>query len=615
MTTVRAISIDDVGNLADTISKATLAAAAVVAVVVILVGLARAIRDRLRQQLVIADTDPLPAAIAGSEGEALSLSPWLRQRVQTALAEETAEARGIVDDVFRRDVRLHRLPAEIAVTDDTEPITSAAKDTMATVASGLRAVAPGQADGILGALGSALPSPRGCLVRTAPLLRGESARQRLGLAIELHDLDGSPIAATTLWEPPGADPTGLSWQERLVTLIEPASHWVALRLVSRRLRASPARSLSSPWLSRRRTVATRIELQRMLAAALTLNAMKEYAEHTLAFGAEALDDLDQVGSALATYHRPAAIRGAVQERIGFAYRWEGVEGRARRAFLDASESWGEAEQRLALNPGEKADAATSAELADERERHRVRRLKCALLSGDPAATSVAAEELRERPPTANGDARTLYSIACLYACAAERVEAATFTPLAWSFLGRSLLATTEELVWEQARVDPELAFLAGREAFFDHLNHVWTVRRRRRAAPMLGPEAEPVIVAALRAVEVSVALAAAVQAGAAASPAHPPPTPSPEARDDAVPAGARPSTSVTDGGTAGPAASPTDAAAAGPDDTADEAGSGESRRHGSSAVEHEPVADPPPKPPGGGGGQRRRTPPRQRRPE
>ncbi|HEV7712363.1 MAG TPA: hypothetical protein VGP16_29500, partial [Asanoa sp.] len=203
-----AFSIDDVGALADTISKATLAAAAVVAVVVILVGLSRAIRERLRQQLVINDTAPLPAAIAGSEGEALTLSPWLRQRVQAALTDEAAAARGIVDDVFRRDVRLQRLPAEVAITDDTEPITSAAKDTMATVANGLRAVAPGQADGILGALSSALPNPRGCLVQTAPLLRGESGNQRLGLAIELHDLDGSPIAATTLWEPPGIQSAG-----------------------------------------------------------------------------------------------------------------------------------------------------------------------------------------------------------------------------------------------------------------------------------------------------------------------------------------------------------------------------------------------------------------------
>ena len=70
-----AVSIDDIGNLADTITKATLAAAAVVAVLVILIGLGRAVRDRLRQQLVISDTTPLPAAVAGSEGEANTLSP------------------------------------------------------------------------------------------------------------------------------------------------------------------------------------------------------------------------------------------------------------------------------------------------------------------------------------------------------------------------------------------------------------------------------------------------------------------------------------------------------------------------------------------------------------
>ncbi|MEV4535238.1 hypothetical protein AB0J82_15545 [Asanoa sp. NPDC049518] len=492
-----AFSIDDVGALADTISKATLAAAAVVAVVVILVGLSRAIRERLRQQLVINDTAPLPAAIAGSEGEALTLSPWLRQRVQAALADEAAAARGIVDDVFQRDVALRRLPAEIAIKDDTEPITSAAKDTMATVASGLRAVAPGQADGILGALSSALPSPRGCLVQTAPLLRGDAGNQRLGLAIELHELDGSPIAATTLWEPLGTDPSGQSWQERLVALIEPAAHWVALRLVARRLRAMPAGGLRVPWLSRRRSLTTRLELQRMLAAALTLDAMKEFAGHTLAFGAEALDDLDQVGFALRAYHRPAAIRGAVQERLGFAYRLENVETKARRAFLDASESWAEAEQRLVTNPGDNAGSTTETALADERERHRVRRLKCALLSGDLAATSVAAEELRDQPPKAAGDARTLYAIACLYSCAAERVEKAAYLPLAWSYLGRALLAATEDLMWDQARSDPELAFLVERQRFVDDLNHTWAVRRRRKAPPLLVNEADALVLAAV----------------------------------------------------------------------------------------------------------------------
>ncbi|GIF53766.1 hypothetical protein DFJ67_1792 [Asanoa ferruginea] len=506
-----AFSIDDVGALADTISKATLAAAAVVAVVVILVGLSRAIRERLRQQLVINDTAPLPAAIAGSEGEALTLSPWLRQRVQAALTDEAAAARGIVDDVFRRDVRLRRLPAEVAITNDTEPITSAAKDTMATVANGLRAVAPGQADGILGALSSALPNPRGCLVQTAPLLRGESGNQRLGLAIELHELDGSPIAATTLWEPPGVQPAGQSWQERLVTLIEPAAHWVALRLVARRLRATPARSLAVPWLSRRKTLTTRLELQRMLAAALTLDAMKEFADHSLAFGAEALDDLSQVGTALSAYHRPASIRGAVQERLGFAYRVENVEAKARRAFLDASESWGEAEQRLATNPGDNAGSATATELADERERQRVRRLKCALLSGDPAATAVAAEELRDQPPKAAADSSTLYAIACLYSCAAERVESAAYLPLAWANLGRALLAATEELMWDQARADPELAFLSDRQRFVDDLNHTWAVRRRKKL-PLQGTETEAIVVAA-------VARLAQIAAGPARPPA------------------------------------------------------------------------------------------------
>ena len=392
-----AISIDDVGNLADTITKATLAAAAVVAVLVILIGLVRAVRDRLRQQLVISDTTPLPAAVAGSEGEANTLSPWLRQRVQTALSEQMEEARGIVERVFSVDVALHRLPAEIALDQGTESITSAARDTLATVANGLRAVAPGQADGILGALASALPKPRGANVQTAPLLRGPVDTFRLGLSIELNNLEGSPLAATTLWEPLGYESTAptQSGQERLVLLIEPASHWVALRLASQRLRATPARALRRPSF-RRRGADPNLDLQRLLAAALTLNAMRAFGDHTLAFGGEALDDLRQIGDALGRYHRPYAIAGAVHEAMGFAYLKEHDLEKARRSFLAARDAWAKAEELLGEH-GRGRSAISEAELADERERHRVRRIKCALLSGDAAAMAPATDELRDEP--------------------------------------------------------------------------------------------------------------------------------------------------------------------------------------------------------------------------
>jgi hypothetical protein len=489
-----AISIDGVGNLADTITKATLAAAAVVAVVVILIGLARAVRARLRQQLVISDTGPLPAAVAGSEGEANTLSPWLRQRVQTALAEQMEEAQGIVERVFSVDVALHRLPAELAVDEGTDPITSAAQDTLATVASGLRAVAPGQADGILGALSSALPKPRGCVVQTAPLLRGPADVFRLGLSIELHRLDGSPLAATTLWEPPAHLPTAptLSGQERLVALIEPASHWVALRLAAQRLRATPARSLRRASMRARRSDDPSLDLQRLLAAALTLNAMRDYADHTLAFGAEALDDLRQIGPSLARYHRPAAIEGAVHEAMGFAYLKEHDEEKARRSFLAAREAWARAEALLAAG----GRAAEDTKLADELERHRVRRIKCALLSGDAAAMAPATAELRDNPPTATADSRTLYSIACLYACAAERVEL-DFLPLAWEYLGRAVLATKGSAEWDLARVDPELVLLSARGRFLDDLSRTWSMRRARHLPPLVGSLAEAEVYAAL----------------------------------------------------------------------------------------------------------------------
>jgi hypothetical protein len=436
------------------------------------------------------------------------------------------EARGIVERVFRRDVELNRLPAEIALDQGTESITSAARDTLAMVANGLRAVAPGQADGILGALSSALPKPRGSNVVTAPLLRGPADTFRLGLSIELNRLDASPLAATTLWEPPGYETAAPvpSGQERLVGLIEPASHWVALRLASQRLRATPARSLRlvggarGGWRRRKGSDPT-LDLQLLLSSALTLNAMRRFAQHTLAFGAEALDDLKQIGDKLGRYHRPYAIAGSVHEAMGFAYLRENDDEKAAKSFLAARDAWARAEELLE----ERRDRLPvgASDLAEERERHRVRRLKCALLSGDAAAMAPASDELTNNPPNATDDSRTLYSIACLYSCAAERV-AIDFLPLAWEHLGRSVLATTGSAEWDLARVDPELALLTGRGRFLDDLSRVWSTRRARDLPPLVGSLAEAEVYAALARLS---------------TPDVPPPRPWPDARTNRAESG------------------------------------------------------------------------------
>ena len=108
----------------------------------------------------------------------------------------------------------------------------------------------------------------------------------------------------------------------------------------------------------------------------------------------------------------------------------------------------------------------------------------------------ATDELRENPPSASADPRTLYSIACLYSCAAERVEI-EFLPLAWEFLGRSVLATSGSAEWDLARIDPELALLSGRARFLDDLSRTWSMRRARSLPPLVGSLAEAEVFAAL----------------------------------------------------------------------------------------------------------------------
>jgi hypothetical protein len=102
---------------------------------------------------------------------------------------------------------------------------------------------------------------------------------------------------------------------------------------------------------------------------------------------------------------------------------------------------------------------------------------------------------RFAPPAVGVDARTLYSVAVLYATAAERISS-TYLPLAYEMLGRTLLATTEEMMWVMARNDPELA-ADDRQRFLDDLSRSWNARRLRRLGPLVGDEAKAVIDSAL----------------------------------------------------------------------------------------------------------------------
>jgi hypothetical protein len=208
-------------------------------------------------------------------------------------------------------------------------------------------------------------------------------------------------------------------------------------------------------------------MQRLLVGGLTLVAMKQVRQHALAFGQDAVEELLQAAEDLGTYHRPWVTLGGVYEQLGFAYRRDGEERRARDQFNRAARSWGEAYRLLRKNPGRGSDGGPPADLDDELVLLRIRRLKCLLLTGDSRRHAEAHAELSDAPPTTQV-ARTLFSAACLYVRAGTVVDD-SYLALAWQMLGRALLASHDDLIWEEALDDPELEPLADRARFVDHL--------------------------------------------------------------------------------------------------------------------------------------------------
>ncbi|MGH3716248.1 MAG: hypothetical protein ACRDT4_22720, partial [Micromonosporaceae bacterium] len=247
--------------------------------------------------------------------------------------------------------------------------------------------------------------------------------------------------------------------------LEVAARWIAVRRVALKLIATPTRRRWTwPSAAHRRQW---LGMQRLFAGGLALVAMKETRPHALAFGQGAVEDLRQAAADLGTYHRPWVTLGGVYEQLGFAHRRDAGEPEARRQFLRAAQSWGEAYRLLRQNPGRSPGDGPPDELDDDLELLRIRRLKCLLLTGDTRRHDEARAELSERPPTC-AEPRTLFSAACLYARAGAVLDA-SYLAAAWQMLGRALLATPDDLIWQNALDDPELEPLTDRHRFVDHL--------------------------------------------------------------------------------------------------------------------------------------------------
>lgn len=484
-----------VTDVADAVTKSALGVLTVVAAVAVLVGAANAVLGRRREQIVVADVSGQTNYGVDTGGDAGSLSPWLRQRVQAALSRQSLDARHIVDEVLGRDIALRRVPVRTTLDAWSGSIAAAADDALATLAQGLKAVAPDQADGLLGALSVVLPRRRGYRVSTVVLTRGESEKPRFGLAIEVATLDGPPLATVTFWEPvpisPDADSDREPARERLLALVEPAAHWIALRLLMLRLDIAP----TGPRRRRPQVVAIRSGMRGLFVGGLCQLAMGAHPQHVIAFGEDAVEELERAEKALPGYHRPWETCAAVREHIGRTLLRRSLVKDARRQFAQAVNEWETAENFISTNPGKPTrlipgtrGAANAIDgINDERERLRVRRLLCQLRSTESGSRNAVVQEVARHPVPNSGSLRTLYNAACLYAALGGE-----YLTIAYEMLGRSVLSRAKTNLHRTALDDDDLKVLPDLAAFLERL----VALRPAPLAPIDGEAARALIMQA-----------------------------------------------------------------------------------------------------------------------
>jgi hypothetical protein len=216
--------------------------------------------------------------------------------------------------------------------------------------------------------------------------------------------------------------------------------------------------------------------------------MEDFPQYAIAFGEDAVAELTLAAEGLTGYHRPWEILAGVREQLARVHQREGRAEEARRQFGRAVREWRQAESALAANPGrvlavpavrnpaardlagaDRSDSEVSqdgvpAELADDRERLRVRRLKCLLLAGGPTAAKTVGADLAAAGLSPAASMRTLYNAACLYATLGGEHLA-----LAEETIGRAVLAEPHHDVMAVALRDEELRPITGLRGYLNRL--------------------------------------------------------------------------------------------------------------------------------------------------
>jgi hypothetical protein len=491
-------------SMADTIIKTMVAVLTLIAAVLVVVGLMRAWAGRRRVQVVIEDVAP---AEGFPSSAASGLSPQLRQAVRKALLEQGDAASISVFGTLEQDIKggLLRAHGSVQVKTITAGLRSSTEDSLAVLAAGVRAVASKEAEGLLAALGAALPAQRGWMIRACPVLYGAEPGADVGMVLELAELGHPPDAVTTFWTRSEAFRSAVTEEDRaaatsssLSRLIDPVARWIAIRLVSRQLAQS---GVPRRWklLAKQRVRQELAGLQMQLAGQLSLYATRKQTEFDWGFADQSLADLGDAARLLPQYFRPHLAIAAVHEQLGWSYRRGGDVQNAAKEFNHSIDAYDRATCLLV----EASDASPEQKAA--LERITVRRTKCRLLSGDHGHVMIAKQELAELCRMTGTTSLELYNGACLFAVVIASPdisleEKSPYIAQAWLLLGRSLLAGGTRGPWDLAMTDIELEAMDPRQrsCFNSELR-----ARHPEGTPLAGDEALPLVKAAMSAIGVT----------------------------------------------------------------------------------------------------------------
>jgi hypothetical protein len=489
--------------LSDEVIKTVVAVLTLVAAAVVVLGLGRALLGRRRPQVVIEDV----VAVEGMTAPAAGLSPQLRQAVRQALLQESRNASYAVLDTLDQDIKdgLLRAYGSVQVKTISTGLRSTAEDSLTVLAAGLRAVAAKEAEGLLAALGAALPAQRGWAVRVFPVIRGTRSRIEVGVVAELAELGHPPDAVTTFWCPPEniRSKTDAAReaviQASLYRLLEPTALWIATRLVARQLARS---SVPRRWrvLYRTRLSKELAGLQMQFAGQLSLYATRKQKEFDRGFAQQALADLSESAQRLPEYFRPLTTQAAVHERLGWSFRATNESASAADEFNRAIRDYDQALLLLAQAMEAGLDGREKA-----LERINIRRAKCRLLAADQSQLLIARQELSLFRNMAGTTSRDLYNGACLYAVAIDcpdlpSDEKEWCTRYAWHLLGRSLVVGGADGPWPLVLTDVELESMSRpqRTQFCAAIKV-----RLPEGTPLTGQAATALVTAAMQAIGVS----------------------------------------------------------------------------------------------------------------